>query len=90
VIKWTGVAVVVRTTLAIAVTLLGDSYHAVDERGLLATFSVLADIVANIADVRTVAPARSVFLKDFSDTFELWLELPLKQAGLGSTKILLN
>jgi hypothetical protein len=58
--------------------------------GVPATFSVLANMVANIADVRTVAPARSVFLKDFSDPFEPWLELPLKQAGLGSSKMPLH
>jgi ABC-type Zn uptake system ZnuABC Zn-binding protein ZnuA len=42
------------------------------------------------ADVRTVAQARSVFLNDFRGTFEPWLELPLEQAGLGSTKMLLH
>jgi hypothetical protein len=90
VIKWTGVAVVVRTTFAILVTLLADSGRAADERGLPATSSVLANIVANTADVRTAAPARRVFLNDFNDRFEPWLELLLKQAGFGSTKMLLN
>jgi hypothetical protein len=90
VIKWTGVAVVVRTPLAIAVTLLPDSGGVADERRLPATFSVLAGIVANIADVRTVTPARSVFLNDFNDNnfndrFEPWLELLLKQTGCGGT-----
>jgi hypothetical protein len=87
VIKWTGVAVVVRTTLAIAVTLLTDVGRTANERRLPATFGVLADIVANVADVRTVAPARSVFLSDFDDRFDPWLELLLKRAGFGDTKL---
>jgi hypothetical protein len=90
VIKRTGVAVVVRTALAITVTLLTDFGRAADERRLPATFGVLADMVANLADVRTVASARSVFLNDFNDRFDPRLELLLKQAGFDDTKMLVH
>jgi zinc/manganese transport system substrate-binding protein len=78
---------------------------------VVATFSVLGDMVANVAgdhidlvtivgpngdtelyqptlaDSRTVAGARIVFMNDLNDEFEPWLEPLLKQAGFTGTKV---
>jgi zinc/manganese transport system substrate-binding protein len=84
---------------------------AADKPTVVATFSVLGDMVANVAgdhvqlativgpdgdtelyqptlaDSRTVAGARIVFMNDLNDEFEPWLEPLLKQAGFTGTKV---
>jgi zinc/manganese transport system substrate-binding protein len=78
---------------------------------VVATFSVLSDMVANVAgdhidlvtivgpngdtelyqptlaDSRTIAGARIVFVNDLNDEFEPWLEPLLKQSGFTGTKV---
>jgi len=78
---------------------------------VVATFSVLGDMVANVAgdhidlvtivgpngdtelyqptlaDSRTIAGARIVFVNDLNDEFEPWLEPLLKQSGFTGTKV---
>ena len=78
---------------------------------VVATFSVLGDMVANVAgdhidlvtivgpngdtelyrptlaDSRTIAGARIVFVNDLNDDFEPWLEPLLKQSGFTGTKV---
>jgi len=78
---------------------------------VVATFSVLGDMVANVAgdhidlvtivgpngdtelyqptlaDSRTIAGARIVFVNDLNDEFEPWLEPLLKQSGFAGTKV---
>jgi len=90
------------------------SGHAADRPIVVATFSVLADMVANVsgdhvelativgpdadtelyqptlADSRTVARARIVFMNDLNDEFEPWLEPLLKQVGFGGTKVVVS
>jgi zinc/manganese transport system substrate-binding protein len=82
-----------------------------DKPIVVATFSVLGDMVANVAgdhvdlvtivgadgdtelyqptlaDSRTVAAARVVFMNDLNDEFEPWIEPLLKRAGFSGAKI---
>jgi zinc/manganese transport system substrate-binding protein len=84
---------------------------AADKPTVVATFSVLGDMVANVAgdhidlvtivgpngdtelyqptlaDSRTIAGARIVFVNDLNDEFEPWLEPLLKQSGFTGTKV---
>jgi zinc/manganese transport system substrate-binding protein len=84
---------------------------AADKPTVVATFSVLGDMVANVAgdhidlvtivgpngdtelyrptlaDSRTIAGARIVFVNDLNDDFEPWLEPLLKQSGFTGTKV---
>jgi len=43
-----------------------------------------------LADSRTVARARIVFMNDLNDEFEPWLEPLLKQVGFGGTKVVVS
>jgi ABC-type Zn uptake system ZnuABC Zn-binding protein ZnuA len=43
-----------------------------------------------LADSRTVARARIVFMNDLNDEFEPWLEPLLKQAGFSGTKVVVS
>jgi zinc/manganese transport system substrate-binding protein len=85
--------------------------RAADKPTVVATFSVLGDMVANVAgdhvdlvtivgpngdtelyrptlaDSRTIAGARIVFVNDLNDEFEPWLDPLLKQAGFAGTKV---
>jgi zinc/manganese transport system substrate-binding protein len=84
---------------------------AADKPTVVATFSVLGDMVANVAgdhidlvtivgpngdtelyqptlaDSRTIAGARIVFVNDLNDEFEPWLEPLLKQSSFIGTKV---
>jgi zinc/manganese transport system substrate-binding protein len=84
---------------------------AADKPTVVATFSVLGDIVANVAgdhvdlvtivgpngdtelyrptlaDSRTIAGARIVFVNDLNDEFEPWFDPLLKQSGFTGTKV---
>jgi zinc/manganese transport system substrate-binding protein len=98
---------------AVAALWAGQS-RAADKMKVVATFSVIGDMVANVAgdhvelvtivgpdgdtelyqptlaDSRTVAAARIVFMNDLNDEFEPWLEPLLKQAGFGGTKVVVS
>jgi zinc/manganese transport system substrate-binding protein len=87
---------------------------AADKPTVVATFSVLGDMVANVAgdhidlvtivgpngdtelyqptlaDSRTIAGARIVFVNDLNDEFEPWLEPLLKQSGFTGTKVVVS
>ena len=87
---------------------------AADKPTVVATFSVLGDMVANVAgdhidlvtivgpngdtelyrptlaDSRTIAGARIVFVNDLNDDFEPWLEPLLKQSGFTGTKVVVS
>ena len=103
---------VVRYLLLVALAALPAApLAAADKPTVVATFSVLGDMVANVAgdhvqlativgpdgdtelyqptlaDSRTVAGARIVFMNDLNDEFEPWLEPLLKQAGFTGTKV---
>ena len=106
----TDTAIAVPAVLAIMAIFSAGLGHAADKPIVVATFSVLADMVANVAgdrvelativgpdgdtelyeptlaDSRTVARARIVFMNDLNDEFEPWLEPLLKQARFGGTK----
>ena len=84
---------------------------AADKPAVVATFSVLGDMVANVAgdhvdlvtivgpdgdtelyqptlaDSRTLARARIVFMNDLNDEFEPWLEPALKEVNFSGTKV---
>jgi zinc/manganese transport system substrate-binding protein len=107
----TSVAVVARVVLVALAVLPAAPLRAADKPTVVATFSVLADMVANVAgdhvdlvtivgpggdtelyqptlaDSRTMAGARIVFMNDLNDEFEPWLEPLLKQAGFAGTKV---
>ena len=107
----TSVAIVVLVALAV---LPAAPLRAADKPNVVATFSVLGDMVANVAgdhvdlvtivgpdgdtelyqptlaDSRTVAGARIVFMNDLNDEFEPWLEPLLKQAGFTGTKVVVS
>jgi zinc/manganese transport system substrate-binding protein len=103
---------IVRYLLLVALAALPAApLAAADKPTVVATFSVLGDMVANVAgdhvqlativgpdgdtelyqptlaDSRTVAGARIVFMNDLNDEFEPWLEPLLKQAGFTATKV---
>ncbi len=102
----------VRYLLLVALAALpAATLAAADKPTVVATFSVLGDMVANVAgdhvqlativgpdgdtelyqptlaDSRTVAGARIVFMNDLNDEFEPWLEPLLKQAGFTGIKV---
>jgi zinc/manganese transport system substrate-binding protein len=105
------VAIAAYLVLVALAVLPAAPLRAADKPTVVATFSVLADMVANVAgdhidlvtivgpdgdtelyqptlaDSRTVAGARIVFMNDLNDEFEPWLEPLLKQAGFAGTKI---
>jgi zinc/manganese transport system substrate-binding protein len=107
----TSIAIVAPVVLVILAVLPAAPLRAADRPTVVATFSVLADMVANVAgdhvdlisivgpdgdtelykptlaDGRTVAGARIVFMNDLNDEFEPWLEPLLKQAGFSGTKV---
>jgi zinc/manganese transport system substrate-binding protein len=103
---------IVRYLLLVALAALPAApLAAADKPTVVATFSVLGDMVANVAgdhvqlativgpdgdtelyqptlaDSRTVAGARIVFMNDLNDEFEPWLEPLLKQTGFTGTKV---
>jgi zinc/manganese transport system substrate-binding protein len=113
-ISRTVTAIAVPVVLAIMATFSAGLARAADKPIVVATFSVLADMVANVggdhvelativgpdgdtelyeptlADGRTVARARIVFMNDLNDEFEPWLEPLLKQARFGGTKVVVS
>jgi zinc/manganese transport system substrate-binding protein len=103
---------IVRYLLLVALAALpAATLAAADKPTVVATFSVLGDMVANVAgdhidlvtivgpngdtelyrptlaDSRTIAGARIVFVNDLNDEFEPWLEPLLKQSGFTGTKV---
>jgi zinc/manganese transport system substrate-binding protein len=103
---------IVRYLLLVALAALPAApLAAADKPTVVATFSVLGDMVANVAgdhidlvtivgpngdtelyqptlaDSRTIAGARIVFVNDLNDEFEPWLEPLLKQSGFTGTKV---
>jgi zinc/manganese transport system substrate-binding protein len=113
-VKRTGFAIAVLGSLATMTMLPAGFARAADKPMVVATFSVLADMVANVAgdhvelativgrdgdtelyeptlaDSRTVAGARIVFMNGLNDEFEPWLEPLLKQARFGGTKVVVS
>jgi zinc/manganese transport system substrate-binding protein len=107
----TRIAIVAPVVLFMLAVLPAAQLRAADKPIVVATFSVLADMVANVAgdhvdlasivgldgdtelyrptlaDSRTVAGARIVFMNDLNDDFEPWLEPLLKQAGFSGTRV---
>jgi zinc/manganese transport system substrate-binding protein len=107
----TRIAIVAPVVLFMLALLPAAPLRAADKPIMVATFSVLADMVANVAgdhvdlisivgpdgdtelykptlaDSRTVAGARIVFMNDLNDEFEPWLEPLLKQVGFSGTKV---
>jgi zinc/manganese transport system substrate-binding protein len=100
--------------LIILATALAGPAFAADKIKVVATFSVIGDMVTNIAgdrvdlttlvgpdgdtelyqptlaDGRTVAEARIVFMNGLNDEFEPWLEGLLRQAQFKGTKIVVS
>jgi len=92
----------------------GSSCRAAEKMKVVATFSVIGDMVANVggdqvelvtivgpggdselyqatlADSKTVAQARIVFMNDLNDEFEPWLDPLLKQAAFHGTKVVVS
>jgi len=113
-IKRARIAIAGPVVLSAMVMLSAGFGRAADKPIVVATFSVLADMVANVAgdhvelativgpdgdtelyqptlaDSRTVARARIVFMNDLNDEFEPWLEPLLKQAGFGGAKVVVS
>ncbi len=107
----TSITIVARAAFVALAMLTAAPSWAADKPLVVATFSVLADMVANVAgdhvhlitivgpggdtelyqptlaDSRTLAGARIVFMNDLNDEFEPWLEPLLKQAGFAGTKV---
>ena len=107
----TGIGIVSYVILVALAALSAAPMRAADKASVVATFSVLGDMVANVAgdhvdlitlvgpdgdtelyqptlaDSRTVAGARIVFMNDLNDEFEPWLEPLLKQANFTGTKV---
>jgi zinc/manganese transport system substrate-binding protein len=110
----TRIAIVAPVVLFMLALLPAAPLRAADKPIMVATFSVLADMVANVAgdhvdlisivgpdgdtelykptlaDSRTVAGARIVFMNDLNDEFEPWLEPLLKQVGFSGTKVVVS
>jgi zinc/manganese transport system substrate-binding protein len=109
------IAVGLLTIIAAMMLNAGDfSCRAADKMLVVATFSVIGDMVANVAgdhvelvtivgpggdtelyeatlaDSKTVAQARIVFVNDLNDEFEPWLEPLLKQAAFRGTKVVVS
>jgi zinc/manganese transport system substrate-binding protein len=100
--------------VAMVLNMGGFSCRAADKMLVVATFSVIGDMVANVAgdhvdlvtivgpggdselyqttlaDSKTVAQARIVFVNDLNDEFEPWLEPLLKQVAFGGTKVVVS
>jgi len=104
-----------RVIFAAVAILLGASAAGATERiKVVATFSVIGDIVANVAgdkvdlvtlvgpagdtelfkpslaDGKSVAEAKIVFMNDLNDEFEPWLEPLLKQVKFSGAKIVVS
>jgi len=104
-----------RLMLACVAILLGvGPAAAADKIKVVATFSVIGDMVANVAgdrvdlvtlvgpagdtelfkpslaDGKSVAEARIVFMNDLNDEFEPWLEPLLKSVKFGGSKIIVS
>src|SRR6476619_1456079 len=104
-----------RVAFAGVAILLGASAAGATERiKVVATFSVIGDIVANVAgdkvdlvtlvgpagdtelfkpslaDGKSVAEAKIVFMNDLNDEFEPWLEPLLKRVKFGGTKVVVS
>ena len=103
-----------RCLIAFAALLSVDPARAADRIPVVATFSVIGDMLANVggdridiktivgaggdcelyqptvADVATVAAARTVFLNDLNEEFEPWLEPLLKQAVFKGAKVVVT
>jgi zinc/manganese transport system substrate-binding protein len=104
-----------RVIFAAVVILLGSSAASAAERiKVVATFSVIGDMVANVAgdkvdlvtlvgpggdtelfkpslaDGKSVAEAKIVFMNDLNDEFEPWLEPLLKQAKFSGAKLVVS
>jgi zinc/manganese transport system substrate-binding protein len=91
-----------------------SAVHAADKLSVVATFSVIADMVSHVAedrvtlativgpdgdselyrptvaDAKTVAGARIVFMNGINDEFEPWLEPLLKQAKFRGAKVVVS
>jgi len=100
--------------LAAVAALSASQSRAADKMKVVATFSVIGDMVANVAgdhvelvtivgpdgdtelyqptlaDSRSVAQARVLFMNGLNDEFEPWLEPLLKQAGFNGTKVVVS
>src|SRR5258708_38432675 len=98
----------------VAILLGGGAADAAERIKVVATFSVIGDMVANVAgdrfdfvtrvgpagdtelfkpslaDGKSVAEARIVFMNDLNDEFEPWLEPLLKRVKFGGTKIVVS
>jgi zinc/manganese transport system substrate-binding protein len=107
------VASVCGSLIILAGAVVGPAVAA-DKIKVVATFSVIADMVSNVAgdrvdlstlvgpdgdtelyqptlaDARTVADARIVFMNGLNDEFEPWLEGLLRQAQFKGTKIVVS
>src|ERR1700687_1080281 len=98
----------------VAILFGGSAAGAADRIKVVATFSVIGDMVANIAgdrvdlvtlvgppgdtqlfkpplaDGKSVAEAKIVFMNDLNDEFEPWLEPLLKQVKFSGAKIIVS
>src|SRR6202011_6227341 len=98
----------------VVILLAGGAASAAERIKVVATFSVIGDMVANVAgdkvdlvtlvgpagdtelfkpslaDGKSVAEAKIVFMNDLNDEFEPWLEPLLKQVKFGGTKIIVS
>jgi zinc/manganese transport system substrate-binding protein len=98
----------------VAILLGGATANAAERIRVVATFSVIGDMVANVggdrvelvtlvgpagdtelfkpslADAKSVAEAKIVFMNDLNDEFEPWLEPLLKQVKFGGTKVVVS
>src|SRR6202158_2625041 len=104
-----------RTILAgVVILLCAGSAGAAERIKVVATFSVIGDMIANVAgdrvdlvtlggpggdtelfkpslaDGKSVAEAKIVFMNDLNDEFEPWLEPLLKGVKFGGTKIVVS
>ena len=109
------IAVGLQTIIAaMALNTSGFSCRAADKILVVATFSVIGDMVSNVAgdhvdlvtivgpggdtelyqttlaDSKTVAQARIVFVNDLNDEFEPWLEPLLKQVAFRGAKVVVS
>src|SRR6202140_609539 len=98
----------------VVILLCAGSAGAAERIKVVATFSVIGDMIANVAgdkvdlvtlvgpggdtelfkpslaDGKSVAEAKIVFMNDLNDEFEPWLEPLLKQVKFGGTKIVVS
>src|SRR6266403_3003556 len=98
----------------VAIFLGGGAAGAAERIKVVATFSVIGDMVANVAgdkvdlvilvgpagdtelfkpslaDGKSVAEAKIVFMNDLNDEFEPWLEPLLKRVKFGGSKIVVS